>query len=98
MFWNDPNLYTANLPYRELGNIPYREFGFQPQIPFVGQQTPLVPWQNVPRFIPPIWGMLPQYDPRMQFVNPFVTTMQHPFMQPFNVNPALYNLYRPITY
>lgn len=94
MFWNDPNLYTANLPYREFGNLPYREFGFQPQIPFVGQT--LMPWQNIPRFFPPTWGMPPQHDPRMLFANPFV--MQQPFAQPFNVNPALYNLYRPITY
>jgi hypothetical protein len=113
MFWNDPSLYGATLPYKEIGTFPYKEFGTVP-MPFMGPT--FNPWQTFPRFVPPVYGTLPYYfDPRM-FVQPWMQTPQiNPFMQPlttpfaqippitpfvppFNVNLPLHNLYRPFPY
>lgn len=104
MFWNDPNLYTANVPYKEFGTFPHKDFGFTPQVPFVGQQ--FNPWQSIPRVIPQTYGTLPYLDPRM--VLPFMQAqLMHPFMHtqvinpgftPYNVNLPFYNMYRPFTY
>lgn len=50
MFWCDPKLYGADLPYREFRN--------PVQSPFMG---PISPWQNMPRFLPPeYYGTAPQ--------------------------------------
>jgi hypothetical protein len=107
MFWNDPNLYTATLPYKEFGTFP----GFPGVIPntfpgafppkeFGAMQTPFMPqlftpWQNFPRFVPPTpFGILPYWDPRMLF-NPYIQTQGfYPYVQPYNVNP----LHRPFIY
>lgn len=41
MFWNDPNLYGATFPYRDIPSV---------QTPFMG---PVIPqWQTIPRFLP----------------------------------------------
>jgi hypothetical protein len=95
---------SATLPYRELGNFPgafpTRELGVM-QPPFVPQM--FMPWQNIPRFIPPTYGVFPYMDPRMLFnvdprmmFNPYIHNQAfYPYTQPFNVNPPLYNFGRP---
>ena len=86
MFWNDPSLYGATLPYKEFGMFPHREFG---TVPTQFMPTTFNPWQNIPRFTPPVYGTLPFFDvrfcdPRM-FVQPWLQTPQvNPYVQPYN--------------
>jgi hypothetical protein len=57
-----------------------------------------LPWQNIPKFPPTPFGVLPYYDPKM-FYTPFVQPqMFTPFMQPYNLNPTPFNFYRPFIY
>ena len=70
----DPSLYGVTYPQREIGPT------------FMGP----VPWQNVPRFVPPIypWGM--------QAVHPYGPYGMQPYgmppcgMQPFGMQPLFY--------
>jgi hypothetical protein len=77
MFWNDPTLYSATLPYKD----PYKELGTVP---------PPYPFFNpyIPKFVPPTFGALPydvRFDPRM-FVQPWMQApMFMPFIQPYNI-------------
>ena len=84
MFWSDPTLYGATLPYKE-SNIPM-------QPPFMGQVLPQ--WQNVPRFVPPpvynynpnpFFGFHPGLTPTPYMQAPYMQTpyMQTPYMQPW---------------
>lgn len=111
MFWNEPSLYGATFPFRD---IPV-------QNPMLGQFAPA--WQNVPRFIPPVYGLnqpffnippmhlnIPQMHlnvpqvplnvPPMH-VNPLIySQIAQPFVRPFDVpqmrwDLPLHNLYRP---
>lgn len=109
MFWNDPNMYGATLPYREFPFTPYREFGTVTP-PFTGHT--FTPWQTTPRFIPQnFYGMQPVFDPRFQDPRllygqwnqtPF-TPVNQPLLNPFfntQLNPFLHtqNLNIPLNY
>lgn len=64
MFANDPNLY----------GLTYRDFPVRP--PFLG--TPTIPFENVPRFTPPTFGLtpwetFPRYVPPFYGMNPWET-------------------------
>ena len=79
MFLNDPMLYGATFPYRDL---PYRDL-----------QTPVqsfLPWQNVPRFIPPFYGF---QTPYFNYVNPWIhTAFTPPFHQVPQFNVPQFNV------
>jgi hypothetical protein len=79
MFWNDPHLYGATLPYKEIPT-PY-------QTPFMGSGYPQ--WQNLPRFVPPIYGFNPYF--RMPQV-PFPTFNTPIGFKPFDPNVPRYDL------
>jgi hypothetical protein len=69
MFWNDPILYGASFPYRELPT--------PVQTPFAGPA--FMPWQNVPRLVPPFYGFQTPYNlvsPHLQMAafNPYLQT------------------------
>jgi hypothetical protein len=77
MFWNDPNLYGATFPLKD---VPV-------QTPLAA-----LPWQNIPRydfprFLPQNFGyypMLPQTMPQaLPFTPPFVQNQAQPFTPPF---------------
>ena len=103
MFWNDPTLYGATLPYKE-SNIPM-------QTPFMGQVLPQ--WQNVPRFVPPpvynynpnpFFGFHPGLTPT-PFMQTWIDPLRRfdtPYLRPFDMpafNPyTFYNVYRPFVY
>ena len=59
MFWSDPNLYGATLPYKDINPM---------QQPFVGQ------WYNLPRFIPGYtpFGVTPHPFLRPETFTPFM--------------------------
>lgn len=91
MFWSDPNLYGASFMYRDI-NAPV-------QAPFLG---PVIPWQNLQRFLPANYGLVPPYfnwnvppmalTPQIQppMMNPYIQpTAWNPFMQPTAVNPFM---------
>jgi hypothetical protein len=79
MFWNDPILYGATLPYRDIKDI-------NVPTPFVGST---LPWQQIPRLVPQFYGFQPPFPYFQQFpqmgVNPFLPT-QFPQM----INPYLH--------
>ena len=71
MFWNDPILYGASFPYRELPT--------PVQTPFAGPA--FMPWQNAPRLVPPFYGL---QTPYCNFVNPYQHTAAfNPFLQTY---------------
>lgn len=76
MFWNDPMLYGATMPYKD----------FPMQTPFFGQQQMLPHTMNVPRFIPPNYGFTPFYNynvPQVPFLRPFEANQFLGLQQPF---------------
>jgi hypothetical protein len=90
MFWNDPNMYGATLPYREVPtHLPHIN-------PFMAAQ---MQWPIVPRFAPPtFYGTLPQpygtvpqpYNFPLMNVDPFAnyrTFPRDPFLA-MNVLPV----------
>ena len=107
MFWSDPNLYGATLPYRD-PNTPV-------QTPFMGPVMP--PWQNMQRFLPPpiygfhpLFNLPPNVNPYMQawidplqrrfdlpymqtWIDPFQRRFEVPYVRPFDV--PMYNLANP---
>lgn len=103
MFWNDPTLYGASFPYKELNT--------QVQSPFLGPV--FTPWQNMSRYVPPIYGFnqpffnVPTLGIHPQFQNPYLNQfpinqpiMQHlpvgqGFVQPFDPNLRMFNCLRP---
>jgi len=105
MFWSDPTLYGATLPYKDPN--------FPAQTPFMGQVLPQ--WQNVPRFVPPpvynynpnpFFGFHPQLTPTpyMQtWIDP-LRRFDTPYLRPFEMqmqafNPyTFYNVPRPFIY
>ncbi|HXV76846.1 MAG TPA: hypothetical protein VD788_11080 [Candidatus Polarisedimenticolaceae bacterium] len=100
MFWNEPSLYGASFPYRDV-TTPV-------QHPLMGVTG--LPWQQFPRFVPPIYGFnqpffnmpignTPMVNPMIypQFANPFLRPFDVPQMR-FDVprwDLPLHNLYRP---
>jgi hypothetical protein len=95
MFWNDPNLYGATFPIKDV------------QIPFGTLPWQNAPRFDIPRFVPqafnyPYYQNLPQTLPFTQpFAQPFMQGYMHPFMQnlPYNYNVNLpFNFYRPYTW
>jgi hypothetical protein len=64
MYWNDPTLYGATIPFRDI-----------PERMFAGQ--PLAQWPNVPRFLPEI---APRFMPTYGHNVPFGTVPQQPFV------------------
>jgi len=82
MFANDPSLY--GLTYRD---FPVRQ-------PFLGTSMP--PWENVPRFTPPIYGMspwenVPRFMPPIYGMSPWENVPR--FMPPqFGMGQPMYNL------
>jgi hypothetical protein len=93
MYWNDPTLYGATLPYRDIAPPVFNPF----------TPSAFTPWQTIPRFVPPTFGYLPQplmpmaytpnfnpmlVDPRV--INPILHTLPinppfaPPFVPPFN--------------
>jgi hypothetical protein len=76
MFWNDPILYGATFPYKDLPT--------SVQTPFAGPA--FLPWQNVPRFVPPFYGLQGMQMPHIYnyLMNPYLHTAAYtPFTQPF---------------
>ena len=71
MFWNDPNMYGATFPYREVPT----HFGHIN--PFLAAQ---MQWPIVPRFTPPTYyGTVPQpYNYPLMNVDPFATYRTFP--------------------
>jgi hypothetical protein len=100
MFWNDPNLYGATFPIKDV------------QPPFGTLPWQNIPRFDIPRFVPqafnyPFYQNLPQTLPFTQpfmqpFVQPLMQGYMHPFMQnlPYNYNVNLppFNFYRPYTW
>lgn len=86
MFWNDPTLYGATFPYKDI-NLPV-------QTPFLGS---VLPWQ---KFVPPVYGMqLPYMTEHMNFPyketplqTPYITPNYPYFPQPF------YGVQQPFNY
>jgi len=75
MFWSDPNLYGATLPYRD-PNIPV-------QTPFMGPVMPQ--WQNLPRFVPPpIYNINPFLNVHPMAMHPYLQTWGDPFQRRFD--------------
>lgn len=103
MFWSDPSLYGATLPYKD-PNIPM-------QTPFMGPALPQ--WQNVPRFVPPpvynynpnpFFGFHPGLTPT-PFMQTWIDPLRRfdtPYLRPFEMqafNPyTFYNVVRPFIY
>ncbi len=103
MFWNDPNLYGATLPYKDfpvqapLGFTPFDQFrrvvpqpiGFMPQ-----------PFGFLPQthgFLPPNYGFIPPYYGVPQTFDPMLLPKNiNPYVQPLGFQSPLYNFYRPI--
>ena len=97
MFWNEPTLYGATFPFREIPQM---------HVPMMGPVAPT--WQNIPRFVPPVYGFNPSlYNvpplhfnvPQIPF-NPMLSQMTHPFLRQFDVpqmrqDLPFYNFYRP---
>lgn len=92
MFWSDPTLYGATLPYKE-ANIPV-------QTPFMGPVLPQ--WQNVPRFVPPpVYNLNPFFnfhpalpptpfmqtwiDPVRRFDMPYPRPLEMSYPRPFEM-------------
>jgi hypothetical protein len=96
MFWNDPTLYGASFPFKDIP--PMKEPWLNP------------PWMNFPRFVPPTYGYLPPHltlpptpiNPYLgpMAVNPYLPAPFTPFTPyaPFGVNPAFYSMYRPFPF
>ena len=103
MFWNDPILYGATLPYRDInvqqpfmGTMPWQNFQTAPKFPpqfapqFYGFQPPIqhIPQMGVNPFLPPQAPV--QHIPQMG-VNPFLPTqvpqMFNPYLQTQGINP-----------
>lgn len=62
MFWNDPHMYGATFPYKDIPT--------PVQFPIAGQTQA---WQNLPRFMPNYYGYVPPvYDPRVVAFDPFL--------------------------
>ncbi|MCA8962013.1 MAG: hypothetical protein KDC38_15915 [Planctomycetes bacterium] len=88
MFWNDPTLYQANFPFREL---PFREFPYQSTFvpPYQQYNLPYqLPIQNVTPFlgaVPP-WALAQQF-PQVPFTPFFNAPM---FQQPYMIPPVAF--------
>ena len=135
MFWNDPILYGASFPHRDINTppqtqtpfmgLPYQDVSalqtpwmnfplrsinapLQTQTPFMGlpyqdvsaRQTPFVggftPWQNAPKFVPPVYGYNQPPFFGIPQVNPYIHGYT-PFVQP-NLGLPQANWCRPLTY
>jgi hypothetical protein len=93
MFWNDPSLYGANFPYRDIPTPVHN--------PMMGQGAPA--WQNIPQFIPPVYGMnqpflnappMQMNVPPMQMNVPPVQMNVPPVQMnvpPMHLNPLIYS-------
>jgi len=79
MFWHDPHLYGATLPYQELPTT-Y-------PTPFMGPMHQQ--WHNLPRFVPPMYAYNPYF--RMPQV-PFPTFPTPIGFRPFDVNVPRFDL------
>ena len=101
MFWNDPNLYGATLPYKD----------FPMQTPWVG---PMFGQHTLPRFVPPTFGFTPMVPPTFGFAPQFPQTYGfmpynlynmpqvppmglNPFVRPFELTQPFYGWNRPLT-
>ena len=91
MFWNDPTLYGATLPFKDIpGKDPF--FG-PPPAPWMNVPWTNTPWMNVPRAVPPAYGFFPPTMPLRP--NPLFNYLPQTFT-PFN-DPTAYLPYAPPT-
>jgi len=102
MFWNDPNLYGATFPYKDINTVqppfalnpydPMRRFmpqpyGFMPQP--ISFTPPTYGW------LPPTYGLVPPYFNLQQNIDPmFYARTLNPFVQHVGLQQPPYNFYR----
>ena len=105
MFWNEPNLYGFNFPYKEFTpqqftpqQVPFMmsPMGFPQQkfIPQIPQTPPLFQPYPYPQAAYPYLPQTP-YPPQTAF-NPFlVSALWNQYVHPYNVNvPPIYDRFR----
>jgi len=80
MFWNDPILYGASFPYKDVPT--------PMQTPFAGAA---MPWLNMPKFVPPYYGFqIPYFYGNL---NPYLHNQAFtPFVPPYGYTLPQFNV------